>query len=88
MNPTRLSVWDDPAFVGFTDRWGAFYRVSRELAEESGRVLVTPIVNYLDIALGGRRRYVRHTPAPDTTRGSLERAAREIDEMAAGIASG
>ncbi len=88
MNPTRASVWDDPAFVGLTEPWGTFYPVSRALAEESGRVLVTPIVNYLDIATRWTQALRETYAGADTARGALERAARDIDEMAAGIPSG
>lgn len=88
MNPTRASIWDDPGFVALTEGWGAFYTVSRGLAEESGRVLITPIVSYLDVATRWTRALREVYAGADTARGALERAARDIDEIAAGRAPG
>jgi len=50
MNPTRTSVWDDPAFRKLARPWGAFYDVARRLVEEDAFVLVTPTPGYLSIA--------------------------------------
>ena len=83
MNPTRASTWDDPAFVALTEPWGAFYPVSKALAQEAGRVLVTPIVNYLDVATRWTRALREAYAGEDTVRGALRRAARDIDEVAA-----
>ena len=83
MNPTRASVWDDPAFVEATHAWGDFAAVSRALVEEWGRVLVTPMTDYLEV--GGR--WTRALRAAylgeDTVAGALAAAARDIDAIAA-----
>ena len=51
MNPTRTSVWDDPAFREHARAWGDFYDVARRLVEEEAFVLVTPTPGYLRRAL-------------------------------------
>jgi multiple sugar transport system substrate-binding protein len=51
MNPTRASIWDDPAFQALTAPWGAFAAVSRQLLDEYATVLVTPTPHYRAIAL-------------------------------------
>jgi multiple sugar transport system substrate-binding protein len=81
MNPTRKSVWDDPLFIERTERWGDFYKVSRNLVEELGQVLVTPVVNYLDIATRWTQALREAYAGADTVQGALEKAAREIDGM-------
>lgn len=50
MNPTRRSVWDDPAFREYARPWGGFYDVARRLVEHEAFVLVTPAPEYLRIA--------------------------------------
>jgi multiple sugar transport system substrate-binding protein len=49
-NPTRASVWDSEAFLEKTAGWGDYVAVSRGLAEHDARVLVTPAVNYREVA--------------------------------------
>jgi multiple sugar transport system substrate-binding protein len=55
MNPTRRSVWDDPAFRERARAWGEFYDVARRLVEHEATVLVTPMPGYRQVA----RRWVR-----------------------------
>jgi multiple sugar transport system substrate-binding protein len=86
MNPTRASTWDDPAFVALSERWGAFYEVARALAEESARVLVTPMARYRDLAARWTRALHEAYTGADTVRAALEDAARDIDELAAATA--
>jgi multiple sugar transport system substrate-binding protein len=81
MNPTRASVWDDPAFIQRTDQWGDFYKVSRRLVEELGQVLVTPAANYLDVATRWTQALRDAYTGTDTVQGALEKAARDVDEM-------
>ncbi|MFZ1063307.1 MAG: extracellular solute-binding protein [Acidimicrobiales bacterium] len=50
MNPTRISVWEDPEFVAWSSGWGDFTRVARELSENIASVLVTPATNYIEVA--------------------------------------
>ena len=80
MNPTRTSVWDDERFDAFSSGWGDFVTVSRRLAEETGRVLVTPAPNTRAIA----DRWVRALRAAylgEDVEHALGQAASEIDEM-------
>ncbi len=81
MNPTRRSVWDAPEFIAHARQWDGFYDVSRQLAESTGTVLVTPATNYLALAT----RWVgalRETYRGDTTAQiALAQAARDIDAM-------
>ena len=80
MNPTRTSVWDDERFAEFSSGWGDFVTVSRRLAEQTGKVLVTPAPNTRAIA----DRWVRALRAAylgDDVEQALQQAASEIDEM-------
>jgi multiple sugar transport system substrate-binding protein len=81
MNPTRRSIWADPGFVAHAGKWDGFYNVSHDLVERSGRVLVTPATNYLQIATRwvGALREAFRGDAP--VRDALSRAARDIDAM-------
>ena len=81
MNPTRASVWNDPAFVRHTEPWGDFYKVSRGLAEQTGQVLVTPAVNYLDIATRWTRALLDAYNGPGSVEEELQKAAQDIDAM-------
>jgi multiple sugar transport system substrate-binding protein len=83
MNPTRTSVWDDPAFRELAAGWGAFYDVARRLVEEEAFVLVTPTPGYLRVA----QRWVKALlEAYDGRAGvaeALAAAAADIDELVA-----
>lgn len=80
MNPTRFSVWDDESFKEHVSGWGDFSKVSRKLAEEDGKVLVTPSVNYRIIA----ERWVKallEAYETGNVKKALEAAAKDIDQM-------
>lgn len=83
MNPTRASVWDDPKFQDLSAGWGDFVSVARHLAGGGGEVLVTPAVNYIDLA----RRWTRALREAYAGAASLEScltgAARDIEQMLA-----
>lgn len=82
MNPTRASVWDDARFKEFVSGWGDFAKVSRKLAEEDGKILVTPTEKYRIVA----ERWVKALlEAYDTenVKDALEAAAKDIDEIMA-----
>ena len=76
MNPTRASVWDDPAFVGLTERWGAFYPVVESarggIGPGAGRRPIVELPRYRDSVDAGA--CARHTPV--TTRHAGARARR------------
>ena len=80
MNPTRTSVWEAESFKEFSTPWGDFCKVSRRLAEQDGKVLVTPSENYRLIA----ERWVQALmEAYDSgeVKEALEKAAEEIEKM-------
>jgi len=81
MNPTRSSIWDHSRFREFSAPWGEFADVSRLLVEEVGEVLVTPAVNYIEVA----RRWTTALRSAYADPTSLERlmadAARDIDQI-------
>ena len=81
MNPTRASVWNDPAFIKHTEPWGDFYKVSKKLVEELGQVLVTPAVNYLEIATRWTKALLDAYAGKDSVQEALEKAAQDIDGM-------
>lgn len=81
MNPTRASVWNAPKFIERTQNWGDFYKVSRQLVEELGQVLVTPAVNYLDIGTRWAQALRDAYAGTNTVQGALEKAARDIDAL-------
>jgi multiple sugar transport system substrate-binding protein len=81
MNPTRLSIWDDPIFIQHTAAWGHFYEVSKRLVTDLGQVLVTPATNYLEIATRWTQALLDAYNDRDTVQAALEKAARDIDQM-------
>lgn len=83
MNPTRRSTWEDPQFQELAAGWGDFARVSRRLAEEIGEVLVTPAVNYIEMARRWTRALREAYPGTESLAACLQRAAADIDELAA-----
>lgn len=78
MNPTRTSVWDDPAFVKEAENWGDYYRVSKQLAASDARVLVTPAPNYRELAEIWVSALLE-AYQKGNTKEALEKAAWEID---------
>jgi multiple sugar transport system substrate-binding protein len=81
MNPTRASVWNDPAFMKYTEPWGDFYKVSRKLVEELADVRVTPAANYLQIASRWTQALLDAYAGRDTVPEALEKAAQDINGM-------
>ena len=81
MNPTRASVWDHPRFVDFSSGWGAFTDVSRQLVEEVGHVLVTPAVNYIEVARRWTSAVRAAYVAPNYLDEIMTAAARDIDSL-------
>ncbi len=79
MNPTRASIWEDPAFARRTAAWGNFASVSRQLVEELGQVLVTPSTRYLEVATRWTQALQEAYTGQDSVQGALERAAQAID---------
>jgi len=81
MNPTRRSTWADPEFAARAARWGEFPEVAMELVNNLGEVLVTPAVNYIEVA----RRWTRALRDAYRGDGSLDQclaaAARDIDRL-------
>jgi multiple sugar transport system substrate-binding protein len=81
MNPTRRSIWADPEFTERAGKWHEFPSVAMELVGNLGEVLVTPAVNYIEVA----RRWTRALRDAYRGEGSLERclaaAASDIDRL-------
>ncbi len=81
MNPTRHSTWADPEFAARASQWHEFPEVAMELVSNLGHVLVTPAVNYIEVA----RRWTR--ALRDAYRGDesldqcLAAAASDIDRL-------
>jgi multiple sugar transport system substrate-binding protein len=83
MNPTRTSVWEDERFRAHTADWGAFYEVARRLVEEDAFVLVTPAVNYLEIASRWVQALLDAYAGRAGTAEALEAAAADITRLVA-----
>jgi multiple sugar transport system substrate-binding protein len=81
MNPTRTSVWDDPAFREHARAWGGFYDVARHLVEQEAFVLVTPTPGYLRIARRWVQALLDAYAGRTDVRDALELAATEIDAL-------
>ena len=81
MNPTRRSTCADPGFAQRASQWHGFSGVAMELVNDLAGVLVTPAVNYIDVA----RRWTGALRDAYRGEGSLEQclgiAANEIDRM-------
>jgi multiple sugar transport system substrate-binding protein len=81
MNPTRRSTWADPEFAARARQWHEFPEVAMELVGDLGSVLVTPAVNYIEVA----RRWTRALREAYQGHGSLDRclaaAASDIDRL-------
>ena len=58
---------------------GDFYKVSKKLVEELGQVLVTPAVNYREIATRWTRALLDAYAGKDSVQEALEKAAQDID---------
>jgi multiple sugar transport system substrate-binding protein len=81
MNPTRRTTWADAEFAARAGQWHEFREVAMTLVEDLGQVLVTPAVNYIEVA----RRWTRALREAYQGEGSLERclgeAASDIDQV-------
>jgi multiple sugar transport system substrate-binding protein len=81
MNPTRRSTWADPEFAQRASQWHEFPEVAMELVSGLADVLVTPAVNYIDVA----RRWTRALREAYRGEGSAEQcltaAASDIDRL-------
>jgi multiple sugar transport system substrate-binding protein len=81
MNPTRRSTWADPEFAALASQWHEFPSVAMELVGGLAEVLVTPAVNYIEVA----RRWTRALRDSYDGRGSIEEclasAANDIDRL-------
>lgn len=81
MNPTRRSTWADPGFAERASQWHGFPGVAMELVNDLADVLVTPAVNYIEVA----RRWTRALRDAYRDEGSLEQclgaAAGDIDRL-------
>jgi multiple sugar transport system substrate-binding protein len=81
MNPTRRSSWADPEFASRARQWDGFTDVAMQLVGGAAEVLVTPAVNYVEVA----RRWTRALREAYQGRGELGQlltdAAAEIDEF-------
>lgn len=83
MNPTRASVWEDSSFQERAAAWGDFAGVARQLAENVSDVLVTPAVNYIDVARRWTGALRDAYGGADSLEGCLTKAASEIDTLVA-----
>jgi hypothetical protein len=79
MNPTRRSTWEDPRFLELASGWGDFAKVARELIEDVAEVLVTPRVDYIEVARRWTRALLDAYDDVEETEGYLQAAATEID---------
>jgi hypothetical protein len=81
MNPTRRSTWADPEFAAWASQWHGFPKIAMELVGDLGSVLVTPAVNYMEVA----RRWTRALRDAYRGEGSLDHclaaAASDIDRL-------
>ena len=81
MNPTRRSTWDDPRFLELASGWGDFASVARQLIEDVAEVLVTPRVDYIEIARRWTRALLGAYEDIDATECHLQAAASDIDAL-------
>ncbi len=81
MNPTRASVWDHESFRDFSSPWGDFAPVSRQLVEEVGAVLVTPAINYIDVARRWTTALRGAYADPSDVERIMSEAARDMDAI-------
>ncbi len=84
MNPTRKSIWEDSSFQERASGWGDFVGVAWQLVEDVADVLVTPAVNYIDVARRWTGALREAYAGTDSLEGCLSKAASDIDELVAG----
>jgi multiple sugar transport system substrate-binding protein len=83
MNPTRRSVWQDQSFIDFSSQWGPFSSVAQTLINDVADVLVTPCVNYIDVARRWTTALRDGFRNPDDIDELFGAAARDIDRIVA-----
>ena len=81
MNPTRRSSWADPAFAARAAEWHEFADVAMELVGNLGEVLVTPAVNYREVARRWTRALREGYQGAAGIDTCLAAAARDIDQL-------
>jgi multiple sugar transport system substrate-binding protein len=81
MNPTRVSTWEDDEFRAHSRAWGSFYDVARRLVEHEAAVLVTPAVNYREVAARWVQALREAYAGRVALRDALEAAAGDIDSL-------
>jgi multiple sugar transport system substrate-binding protein len=81
MNPTRRSTWADPEFAARAAEWGEFPEVAMELVNNLGNVLVTPAVNYIEVARRWTRALRDAYQGDESLDQCLAAAARDIDRV-------
>jgi multiple sugar transport system substrate-binding protein len=83
MNPTRASTWEDSSFQERAAHWGDFAGVARRLVEDVSDVLVTPAVNYIDVARRWTRALRDAFAGTDSLENCLSIAASDMERLVA-----
>jgi multiple sugar transport system substrate-binding protein len=81
MNPTRRSTWADPQFAARASEWNEFSAVALTLVDELADVVVTPAVNYIEVARRWTRALRDSYRGDGSLEGCLAAAACDIDEL-------
>jgi hypothetical protein len=81
MNPTRRSTWADPEFAARASEWHGFPEVAMELVNNLGNVLVTPAVNYIEVARRWTRALRDAYQGDEPLDHCLAAAASDIDRL-------
>jgi ABC-type glycerol-3-phosphate transport system substrate-binding protein len=81
MNPTRRSTWADPEFAARAGNWHEFPEVAMELVNNLGEVLVTPAVNYIEVARRWTRALRDAYQGDESLDHCLAAAASDIDRL-------
>jgi multiple sugar transport system substrate-binding protein len=81
MNPTRRSTWADPEFAARARQWHEFPEVAIQLVGDLGNVLVTPAVNYIEVARRWTRALREAYQGDSSLEQCLAEAANDIDRL-------
>jgi multiple sugar transport system substrate-binding protein len=81
MNPTRRSTWADPEFAARASQWHEFADVAMDLVGNLGAVLVTPAINYIEVARRWTKALRDAYDGNGTLRQCLLTAANDIDQL-------
>ncbi len=81
MNPVRRSTWADPEFAARASQWHGFPEIAMELVGDLGSVLVTPAVNYIEVARRWTRALRDAYRGDGSLEGCLAAAASDIDRL-------